>query len=102
MTIGLSIGKYLFIKAGQGIVAAGLLILEVFLIFLHGADHILVIFGDDHLLFRGIDAHPAQDVGGPGEGNPPQVRQELIIFSAFPSRHLELIFTFVYILKTHL
>ena len=48
----------LLVKAWEPIVAARFLILEVFLVLLHRADHILVVFGNDHLCFWGIHTHP--------------------------------------------
>ena len=61
----------LLIKAWESVIAAGLLVLEVLLVLLHRADHILVVLGHDHLLFRGVDSHSADQIGCPGDWDPP-------------------------------
>ena len=63
----------LLIKAWESVIAAGLLVLEVLLVLLHRADHILVVFGDDHLLFRGVDSHSTDQIGCPGDWHPPDL-----------------------------
>ena len=61
----------LLIKVWESVVAAGLLVLKVLLVLLHRADHILVVFGNDHLLFRGVHTHPTDQIGCPGDWHPP-------------------------------
>ena len=61
----------LLIKAWEPVIATGLLVLEVLLVLLHRADHVLVVFGNDHLRFWGVDAHPTDQIGCPSDWHPP-------------------------------
>ena len=61
----------LLVKAWEPVIAAGFLILKVFLVLLHRADHILVVFGNDHLCFWGIHTHPTDQIDGPSYWHPP-------------------------------
>ena len=63
----------LLVKAWEPIVAAGFLILKVFLVLLHRTDHILVVFGNDHLCFWGIHTHPTDQIDGPSYWHPPNL-----------------------------
>ena len=63
----------LLIEAWESVIAAGLLVLKVLLVLLHRADHILVVFRDDHLLFWGIHSHPTDQIGCPSDWHPPSL-----------------------------
>ena len=64
-------------------IPACLLVLKFLLELLNGTDDILVVLGNDPLGLLGVDAHPAQQVGGPRQRHPPQVGQEIILWSTF-------------------
>ena len=54
-------------------IPACLLVLKFLLELLNGADDILVVLGNDPLGLLSVDAHPAEQVGGPRQRHPPQV-----------------------------